>query len=254
MPLWSTRSSHSLVKNTSLTPPKGNGGIWDRNNSISANHRELPYLFITESHTRGIFMDFSCSSLSLFLGHTHRSRRMARHMQRRCSHTWSLCAFLCTSLHCDTDGHMCYSVLDTLAPLLGSSWLFLPDPGPARSIAETECTPGSLSVGLRFHLQGKHCKCKRVPLCLIQDFIFMLNWGHISGRCSVIMSDSVTPWTVAHQAPLSMSMGFSRQEHWHGLLCSPSGDLPDPGIKLGSPASRELQVDSLPLSHQGSPI
>ena len=25
----------------------------------------------------------------------------------------------------------------------------------------------------------------------------------------------VTPWTVAHQAPLSM--GFSRQEHWSGL-------------------------------------
>ena len=29
-----------------------------------------------------------------------------------------------------------------------------------------------------------------------------------------VMSDSVTPWTVAHQAPLSM--GFSRQEYWSG--------------------------------------
>ena len=29
----------------------------------------------------------------------------------------------------------------------------------------------------------------------------------------------------------------------------PPGDLPDPGIKPGSPA---LQADSLPLSHQGS--
>ena len=35
-----------------------------------------------------------------------------------------------------------------------------------------------------------------------------------------------TPWTVAHQAPLSM--GFSRQEYWSGLPCSPPGDLPDP--------------------------
>ena len=57
-----------------------------------------------------------------------------------------------------------------------------------------------------------------------------------------------TPWPVAHQAPLSM--GFSRQECWGGLPCLPSGGLPDPGIKPGSPA---LQADSLPLSHQGSP-
>ena len=56
-----------------------------------------------------------------------------------------------------------------------------------------------------------------------------------------------TSWTVAHQAPLSM--GFSRQEYWSGLLCPPPGDLPDPGIKTTSP---ELQVDSLPLSHLGT--
>ena len=37
-----------------------------------------------------------------------------------------------------------------------------------------------------------------------------------------------TPWTGAHQAPLSM--GFSRQEYWSGLSFSPPGDLPDPGI------------------------
>ena len=58
----------------------------------------------------------------------------------------------------------------------------------------------------------------------------------------------VTPWTVAHQAPLSK--GFSRQEHWSGLPFPPPGDLPDPGIEPESPA---LQVDSLLLSHQGSP-
>ena len=39
----------------------------------------------------------------------------------------------------------------------------------------------------------------------------------------------VTPWTVAHQAPLSM--GFSRQEYWSGLPCPPPGDLSDPGIE-----------------------
>ena len=40
-------------------------------------------------------------------------------------------------------------------------------------------------------------------------------------------------WTVAHQAPLSME--FSRQEYWSGLLFSPPGDLPDPGIEPSSP-------------------
>ena len=44
----------------------------------------------------------------------------------------------------------------------------------------------------------------------------------------------VTPWTVAHQAPLSM--GFSRQECWSGLPFPFPGDLPGPGIE---PASLE---------------
>ena len=37
---------------------------------------------------------------------------------------------------------------------------------------------------------------------------------------------------------------FLRQEHWSGLPCPPPGDLPDPGIKPGSPTSPALQVDS----------
>ena len=37
------------------------------------------------------------------------------------------------------------------------------------------------------------------------------------------------PWTVAHQAPLSM--GFSRQEYWSGLPCPPPGDLPNAEIE-----------------------
>ena len=55
-------------------------------------------------------------------------------------------------------------------------------------------------------------------------------------------------WTVACQAPLSME--FPRQECWSGLPFPFSGDPSYPGIEPASPAS---QVDSLPLSHQGSP-
>ena len=58
----------------------------------------------------------------------------------------------------------------------------------------------------------------------------------------------MTPWTAARQAPLSV--GFPRQEHWSGLTFPSPLDLPDLGNKLVSPA---LQVDSLPVNHQGSP-
>ena len=49
-----------------------------------------------------------------------------------------------------------------------------------------------------------------------------------------VVSDSVTPWTVALQAPLSMEL--PRQEYWSGLPYPSPGDLPDPGIELTSPA------------------
>ena len=59
----------------------------------------------------------------------------------------------------------------------------------------------------------------------------------------------VIPWTVACQSPLFM--GFSRQEYWSGLPCPPPQDLPNPGIKLRSPA---LKADSLPSDPPGMPV
>ena len=56
-----------------------------------------------------------------------------------------------------------------------------------------------------------------------------------------------TPWTVAHQAPLSM--GVSRQEYWSGLPCPPSRDLPDPGLCLSHLLN--WQAGSLPLAPPG---
>ena len=70
------------------------------------------------------------------------------------------------------------------------------------------------------------------------------------GGCSSIAQSCLTlatPWTVAHQAPLSM--GFSRQEYWNGLPCPSLGDLPDPGIEPWSPA---LQAESLSTELQVS--
>ena len=49
---------------------------------------------------------------------------------------------------------------------------------------------------------------------------------------SLSVSDSVAPWTVARQAPLSM--GFSRQECWSWLPFLTLGDLPNQGTELES--------------------
>ena len=59
-----------------------------------------------------------------------------------------------------------------------------------------------------------------------------------------------TLWTVARQAPLSM--GFSRQEYWSGLPFPSPGDLPNPGIKPGSPALQADALSSEPPGKQGN--
>ena len=65
----------------------------------------------------------------------------------------------------------------------------------------------------------------------------------------LVVSNSVIPWTVACQSPLSME--FSRQEYWSGLPFPSPGDLSDPGIKPGFPA---LQTNSLPSELPGKAI
>ena len=63
-----------------------------------------------------------------------------------------------------------------------------------------------------------------------------------------ISGSFATPWTVGHWAPLPVE--FSRQEHYSGLSCPFSRDLPDPRTEPGSPA---LQADSLPSEPAGKP-
>ena len=58
-----------------------------------------------------------------------------------------------------------------------------------------------------------------------------------------------TPWTIAHQAPLSV--GFLRHEYWSGLTLPPPGDLPDPGIERRSPA---LAGRFFPTEPPGKPM
>ena len=83
---------------------------------------------------------------------------------------------------------------------------------------------------------------------------FWANWNPVCITlvlCAVLSRVClfVTPWTVACQAPLSMGILQARILEW--VAWPPPGDLPNPGIKLRSPA---LQVDSLLSEPQGKPI
>ena len=102
---------------------------------------------------------------------------------------------------------------------------------------------------LQFRKIGAGCvkeQEKHKSASFVSTPIFASNIGKGKGRESVnfsVLSDPfTTPWTAAHQTPLSME--FSRQEYWSGLPFPSPGDLPDPEIKPWSPA---LQADSFTL-------
>ena len=76
-------------------------------------------------------------------------------------------------------------------------------------------------------------------ICKMYLYIMYIKYIYVCVS-RLVVSNSVIPWTIARQAPLSV--GFSRQECWSGLSFPSPGDLPDPGIRPRSPT---LQADSL---------
>ena len=75
--------------------------------------------------------------------------------------------------------------------------------------------------------------CRQILYCLSHQaspltLLVVCVW--VTQSCPTL----ATPWTVAHQAPLSME--FSRQEYWSGLPFPSAGPLPNPGIEPASPA------------------
>ena len=116
---------------------------------------------------------------------------------------------------------------------LGGSRKLSTGPSRPRVAEETliilDCVSGGLS-------------CGRVnDLHLTSDKGFLVSTGSLdsSGLVTKSCQTLTTPWTLAHQAPLSM--GCPRQEYWSGLPFPSPGDLPDPEIEPLSPA---LQVIS----------
>ena len=67
-----------------------------------------------------------------------------------------------------------------------------------------------------------------------RDLKYYGGGGLVAQSCLILAA----PWTVAHQAPLSV--GFPRQEYWDGSSFPSPGDLPEPGIEPTSPASQAV--------------
>ena len=87
---------------------------------------------------------------------------------------------------------------------------------------------------------------------LLTALVYVCIYIHACMLSHSVVSNSVTPWTVAHQAPLSME--FFRQEYWSGLPFPPPGDLPNPGIKPTSPVSPELADGFFTTEPPGKPV
>ena len=87
------------------------------------------------------------------------------------------------------------------------------------------------------------------PLKQLSTAQHALLYGSESEGVSCSVMSNWDLWIVGRQSPLSME--FSRQGYWSGLPFPSPGDLPDPGIKPGSPA---LQADSLLSEPLGKPI
>ena len=90
-----------------------------------------------------------------------------------------------------------------------------------------------IGLGYQSSWRSRICQVNFVEILIKTSMACVCVLGHVQFFA--------TPWTVTHQALLSME--FSRQEYRNGLPFSSPGDLPEPGIEPGSPA---LQADSLP--------
>ena len=99
------------------------------------------------------------------------------------------------------------------------------------------------------HSSKKSFTFKKISFQRISfDFKFFLKMLKVKVKLLSHVRLFATPGTVAYQA--SPSMGFFRQEYWIGLPFPSPGDLPDPGIEAGYPASRG---DDLPSEPPGKP-
>ena len=98
--------------------------------------------------------------------------------------------------------------------------------------------------------------CFQISFIVIRDLLIFKPFemsvlcAHVWYVASVV-SNSLTPWTAAHQAPLSV--GFSRQEHWSGCHALLQGIFLTQGSNLHLLCLWHWQAHSLPLVPPGKP-
>ena len=115
----------------------------------------------------------------------------------------------CNPMHCSMPGFPVHHQLPEFTPTHVHSVSDAIQPSHPLSSPSPPAFNLSQHLGLRIYL------CMRAHL--VEKSCLTLLWP---------------PWTVAHQA--SLSMGFPRQEYWSELPFTSPGDLPNPGIKLAS--------------------
>ena len=104
--------------------------------------------------------------------------------------------------------------------ILGHPLLLLPSIPPRIKVFSNESTHEVAKV---LELQLYHHSFQRNPR------VHFLQNGLVGSPCSPRDCQESSPWTIAHQTPLST--GLPRQEYWSWLPFPPPGDLPHPGIK-----------------------
>ena len=111
-------------------------------------------------------------------------------------------------------------------------------------------SPWGLRVGHDWSDLAYILICVYKHICVYVDILYLTIY--ICAQSLSRVQLSAAPWTVAHQAPLSIE--FLRQEYWSGLPFPAPGHLPNPGIDWICLLSLlHWQVNFLPLMPRGMP-
>ena len=119
-------------------------------------------------------------------------------------------------------------------------------------VTHMDCSsPGSSVPGLPFPFPGDLPDPRIEPMSPALAGRFSTAESPGKPLCCAVLGRSVMYYSLRPHARPLCPWGCSRQEYWSGLLCSPPGGLPNPGIEPRSPA---LQADYLPSEPPGKPL
>ena len=150
------------------------------------------------------------------------------------------------------DPHTDWSVCSSDCSQKGESSLHQRNPAPLPS-ADGQTQTQLDCMSLRGTSERDSILAKNVELSQVMRKNQTHTIGHLHDSCLCYSQSCPTLYDRTTCSPAgSLSVWFSSQEYWSGLSFPSPGDLSDPRIERMSLVSPALQVDSLPLSQQGS--